>query len=74
VPLREFIGALEKAAGRKAILDPQPMQAGDIPATYADVGDLRAAIGFEPRTPLEEGVGRFMEWFLEYYKDGERLG
>jgi UDP-glucuronate 4-epimerase len=44
-----------------------PMQPGDVPATFADVKDLKAEIGFEPKTPIEEGIKRFVTWYREYY-------
>jgi UDP-glucuronate 4-epimerase len=43
------------------------MQPGDVPATYADVDDLAADVGFRPGTPIEVGVARFVEWYREYY-------
>jgi UDP-glucuronate 4-epimerase len=45
-----------------------PMQAGDVPATYADVDDLMRDVGFKPSTPIEEGVRRFVEWYRTYYR------
>jgi UDP-glucuronate 4-epimerase len=44
------------------------MQPGDVPATYADVADLQADVGFAPNTPLEEGIARFVAWYRNYYK------
>jgi UDP-glucuronate 4-epimerase len=68
VPLLSFIDALEKAIGRPARLDLQPMQPGDVPATYADVDALQAVTG-ERRAcvPVEEGVRRFVEWYRDYH-------
>ena len=43
------------------------MQPGDVPATYADVDDLMRDVGFKPATSIEEGVGRFIDWYKEYY-------
>jgi UDP-glucuronate 4-epimerase len=68
VELMTFIGALEAALGRQAEKRFLPMQDGDVPATYADTAELRAATGFNPATPVEEGVGRFVEWYRGYYK------
>jgi UDP-glucuronate 4-epimerase len=66
VPLLDFIGALERALGRRARLDLQPMQPGDVPATYADVSALQALTGTQrPCMPLEEGVRRFVAWYRE---------
>ena len=44
-----------------------PIQDGDVPATWADVTSLSRAVGFEPSTPLEIGVGKFVDWYLEYH-------
>jgi UDP-glucuronate 4-epimerase len=44
------------------------MQPGDVPATYADVEDLRSDVGFEPATPIDEGVRRFVEWYRGHYR------
>jgi len=69
VELMAFIGALETALGRQAEKRFLPMQDGDVPATYADTAELRAATGFDPATPVEEGVRRFVEWYRGYYKE-----
>jgi UDP-glucuronate 4-epimerase len=45
-----------------------PMQAGDVPATYADVEDLTRDAGFRPSTPIEDGIERFVAWYRDYYK------
>ena len=45
-----------------------PMQPGDVPATFADIDDLARDIGFAPRTPIEEGVKRFVAWYRDYYR------
>ena len=67
VPLLRYIEAFEKAIGKKAILDLQPMQAGDVPDTYADTQLLEKAVGFRPDTPIDTGVQRFVDWFRGYY-------
>ena len=68
VPLLDFIGALERALGRRARLDLQAMQPGDVPATYADVSALQALTGARlPCVPLEEGVQRFVDWYRGYH-------
>ncbi|MBU6469435.1 MAG: NAD-dependent epimerase [Gammaproteobacteria bacterium] len=69
VELGYLIEVLEKALGRKAERNLLPMQPGDVPATYADIDDLEAAVGFRPRTSIEEGVRRFVEWYRSYYGD-----
>lgn len=68
VKLMDFIETIEKALGREAKKNLLPMQAGDVPATYADVDDLRRDVGFEPKTPLATGIARWTEWFCEYRK------
>lgn len=67
VELMGFIEAIEKALGKKAEKNFLPLQAGDVPATYADVDNLIKDVGFKPSTPIEEGVARFVDWYREYY-------
>jgi UDP-glucuronate 4-epimerase len=68
VPLLDFIAALEKEIGKPAKKNLLPMQPGDVVATYADVSELKDATGFEPKTPLAEGLKRFVGWYRGYYK------
>lgn len=68
VELLEFIGIIERKLGRTAEKKLMPIQPGDVPATYADVSDLQRDVGFVPATPLETGVGKFIDWYREYYK------
>jgi UDP-glucuronate 4-epimerase len=68
VPLMAFIEAIEQAVGRKAQKNFLPMQDGDVPATHADVSELRAWTGFAPGMPVAEGVRRFVEWYRAYYR------
>ena len=68
VELMTYIRAIESALGIKGKLDLLPMQAGDVLATEADTRELEAATGFKPRTPVEEGVRRFVEWYRSYYR------
>jgi UDP-glucuronate 4-epimerase len=67
VALLDYIAALERALGREAQLEMQPMQPGDIKATYADTRALARAVGFAPSTPLAAGLARFAQWFKAYY-------
>ncbi len=67
VELMHFIETLEKALGKTAKKNMLPMQPGDVPATYADVDDLERDVGFKPQTSIEEGIGRFVEWYKRYY-------
>ncbi len=68
VELLRLIEVIESALGKKAELNFQPMQPGDVPATYADVTSLQADVQFKPATTIETGVGRFVEWYRSYYK------
>ena len=67
VELSDFVTVLSRLLGREAIRDHQPMQPGDVPATYASIDRLRAATGFAPRTSLAEGLARFVAWYRDYY-------
>jgi UDP-glucuronate 4-epimerase len=67
VALMDFIDAIERATGREAQKIFLPMQPGDVPATYADVGDLMLDVGFAPNTPIETGIQRFVDWYRDYY-------
>jgi UDP-glucuronate 4-epimerase len=67
VGLEEYIDTLAAALGRRAVKDYQPMQAGDVPETYADTSRLAALTGFAPSTPLAEGITRFVAWYKTYY-------
>ena len=65
--LTDFIAELEKAMGKKAEKVMDPMQPGDVPATYADIDDSTRALGFRPATPITIGVPKFVAWFKSYY-------
>jgi len=67
VPLLDFIAALEEALGRKAKMQLLPIQPGDVQSTMADVTELESAVGFRPATTIREGIGRFVEWYENYY-------
>jgi UDP-glucuronate 4-epimerase len=68
VNLMEYIELLEECLGRKAEKNLLPMQLGDVPDTWADVEDLVADVGYRPGTPIEEGIRRFVDWYLDYYQ------
>ncbi|MCE5243844.1 MAG: NAD-dependent epimerase [Syntrophobacteraceae bacterium] len=68
VQLMEFIKAIEDCLGMKAEMELLPLQAGDVPATYADIEDLSRDFGFHPGTPIREGIARFLSWYREYYR------
>ena len=67
VELLYFIQVIEEKLGKKAIKNLLPLQQGDVPETYADVDDLMREVGFKPATPIEKGIGNFVDWYLEYY-------
>lgn len=66
--LMRFIAVLEAAIGRPAIIEWAPMQPGDVPATFADIAAARRDFGFEPKTPIEVGLPRFVDWFRQYHR------
>lgn len=67
VALLKFIEVIEAALGKQARKQFMDLQPGDVVATYADVDDLMQDVGFKPATPIEVGVGRFVEWYKEFY-------
>ena len=67
VALPDYIAALEAVLGKKALIEPAPMQPGDVQATCADTERLSRATGFAPSTPLEAGLAEFAAWFKRYY-------
>lgn len=67
VNLSEYIETLEEALGKKAIREMLPLQAGDIPDTFADVSALQHATGYRPATSVRDGVRQFVAWYREYY-------
>lgn len=67
VELLQFIEILEQQLGKTAQKNFQPMQAGDVPATFADIDELAAETGFRPATSLEDGIAHFVAWFRSYY-------
>ena len=67
VQLMRYIEIIEECPGRKAVKNLLPLQPGDVPDTYADIGDLVRDVGYRPATPVEVGVRKFVDWFCEYY-------
>lgn len=65
--LLDMIELIEQCLGKKAILDLQPIQPGDVPATFADVDHARELLGYAPTTPISVGVPKFIEWFKDYH-------
>jgi UDP-glucuronate 4-epimerase len=68
VDLMRYIELLEQRLGRKAEKNLLPLQQGDVPDTWADVEDLVTDVGYRPATPVEVGVSRFVDWYLDYHK------
>ena len=68
VQLLDYIAVIERAVGKKAVMEMVPAQPGDVEETYADVEALTEATAFAPSTPIEEGVKRFVEWYRDYYR------
>jgi len=66
--LKRFIAVLERALGRKAIVELAPMQPGDVPATYADIAETQRDLGFAPTTPIDQGLPRFVAWYRAYHR------
>lgn len=67
VELMHYIEVLEETLGRKATMNLLPLQPGDVPGTYANVEDLTRDVGYQPATPIEEGIPRFVDWYKQYY-------
>ena len=63
----DFIKAIEEGLGKKALMDLLPLQAGDVPASHADISDLMEATGYKPSTKVEDGVANFLKWYKKYY-------
>jgi len=68
VELMSYIEVIEECLGRKAEKNMLPLQPGDVPDTYADTSDLAGDVGYQPATPVEVGVKKFVEWYLDYYQ------
>jgi UDP-glucuronate 4-epimerase len=66
--LTDFIGVIEKALGAKATYKFEPMQPGDVVRTYADIEVSRRDLGFDPKTPVSEGIPRFVAWYKDFYR------
>jgi len=68
IKLMDFIEAIENKLGKKIEKNFLPLQAGDVPATYADVEDLVDDLGYKPATPVQEGINKFIDWYLEFFE------
>ena len=67
VPLDYLISLIEENIGKKAIIDRQPMQPGDVPITYADISKAKSLLGYNPTTKIDKGIPVFVEWFNNFY-------
>ena len=67
VKLMDFINAIEKYLGKKAIIEYQPMQAGDVKKTWANTNDLIEDFSYAPVWSVDKGIGRFIDWLKKYY-------
>jgi UDP-glucuronate 4-epimerase len=65
--LLDYVRLIEKWAGRAALIEFKPMQAGDVLATYADTRAIFELTGFKPNTPLDTGLGHFVAWYRKHY-------
>jgi UDP-glucuronate 4-epimerase len=65
--LMRLVRLLEQETGRKALLDPRPMQVGDVKETFADISAIERDHGFKPETSIDEGVPRFIAWYRDYH-------
>jgi len=68
VELLRYIEVLEECLGKKATMEMRPLQPGDVPDTEADIDELIEAVDYRPSVPVETGVARFVEWYLDYYR------
>ena len=68
VSLKDLIGAIEEVTGKKAIINQQPEQPGDVPRTFADISKAKRLLKYQPKTELKEGLKNFYDWFLQYEK------
>ena len=68
VTLENFINAIEVSTGKKAIKEYLPMQPGDVQKTFANIDKAEEYLGFVPSTSIEEGVKKFVDWYIKYYE------
>jgi UDP-glucuronate 4-epimerase len=68
VKLLRYIEAIETKLGRKAVRELLPMQAGDVPDTFADISELEKAVNYKPSTSVDVGVARFVDWYRDFYE------
>ena len=66
VSLKEMVETIEKVLGKKAVLDKHPMQPGDVEKTYADISKAKEILGYNPKTNFEDGIKKFVDWYMKY--------
>ena len=69
VNLMKYINAIEKHLNKKAIIDYLPLQPGDVPSTHADVSSLVNDFNYHPKTNIEDGIKKFINWYKDFYKE-----
>jgi UDP-glucuronate 4-epimerase len=68
--LTDFIAEIENALGKRAAMRFEPFQLGEVPKTYADIAESQRDLGFDPKTPISEGIPRFIRWYRDYHREG----
>jgi len=68
----DFIKAIENKLGKKINKNMMPIQPGDVPATYADVTDLVENLDYKPETSIQEGIDKFVDWYIEFFEKGNK--
>jgi UDP-glucuronate 4-epimerase len=63
----DFIKTIEDKLNKKAIINFQPIQSGDVKETYADISETEEELGFKPKTSIDEGIPKFIKWYKSYY-------
>jgi UDP-glucuronate 4-epimerase len=66
ISLKELIEGIEKVTGKKALIDRQPDQPGDVPKTYADITKAQQLLGYNPKTQIHDGLKKFYDWFVQH--------
>jgi UDP-glucuronate 4-epimerase len=69
VTLGSFIEAIEESCDQKAVTNYLPMQPGDVPVTFADIDELIDEVSFKPETSIGDGLGKFVDWYLDFYSE-----
>tara|TARA_Y100000294_G_C8291798_1_gene231096 strand:- start:61 stop:456 length:396 start_codon:yes stop_codon:yes gene_type:complete len=70
--LMDMVAMIEKELGKKAIIDFQPMQLGDVPESFADIEKSIELLGYKPKTNVDIGVRNFLEWYIDYFENNSQ--